>query len=1337
LNGEEETVDFSVTTDGAGVPTAIDFIFTGHSATLSADNQLTCFAAPLDTKAVSADPLFIFPSGDGYASSFSVGDLNSDEFFNGVNGFAIIEGDGFDPMTGDPVDLEDNFAQGSVNFQYVFTTEVGQACGEGGQTMGGTCSLPCSFLWMAQCVTNCEGVGTVRVDQDSYEVDETAGTLAIQILRTQGITGEIMVDYNTSSAGVGTPATSGVDYTSTSGTLTWADQDSSAKTVNIPITTDLIIEGPEMFKLILSNPQGGAELGSIPESTITIEDRPDLTIQDFTINLNTLEEMAGVYTLPDVEFRVKNIATGGQAATGIVINVVDGAGFNQDINVQDLPSGQSQVITFDYDVTSAIQAGMGESNGNTLTVTVDMSNVIPEILEGNNQATNDVVVDVRPLIIEIKPQYTLDNSFFISTVSVSNDVQVKVDWNGPFLSGTGNAPFGTVSYNLNGVDIDEVGTATGATHTYDMGSDFSNLNSCNSNLLIVEAEINGFISEAETNHTTVFVVPQWVLWVISNIPGSALEFTTMLTAPVVTYIYEFLYPDPEFEALLTVPSFVPYFGGEDMGILPTQASARSEVESSGAGKVKLAGQTGVAVASFQILGGIFGEGNLKFDCGNGLQLLSTTFGMEIEGRVTREQPLLEIFPAVAAAQSLPFVGDLIKWVSDAAVISGSIGPKVNITATFVPDAAGELKFDSGTGRGAIPIQATLTISPFENVELVLSGGGEPFINLKFPSPYLDNIGIKMKLTASLDVYGYGSSYMSAVNCTLPGGCSIAEKMRDVLLTPALKLLPRLHIDTDEYSKFVWNNAGQDTKSNGLVINSSDEETLLVSNTFPNANTSIAIGAGGKRMITYVHDDPADAAGHANEIRSIYYDGLNWQAPVDVVNDEMSDFSPALEYDTSDKAVLIWEKSTLPSNQTSTEFDLSFAQSLEIYSSFFNGTSWSSATRLTTNSLMDHSVKLIKANDGNLMSMWRSHSGNNLIGDVTNPIDLNYSIWNGSEWSAQASIMSGQTQILQTTLGLNSANQGVMLFIKSNTGLDISSNELYYTTFNGSWSTPSAMTSDNVNDSTPQVIYDSAGSLHIVWIRNGEIVWLKDSFDVAQAQVIKSGSTDAGFLDLKLIANSSSNLAIIWQSAMAEGSNIAYTIYDQVANNWGEAQLLQSDSDAESGIDVVFANDGSIQMSYAKTHMNFVDEEVTTPETGTFTVTNLPVLGTTDLTFFKHEVGLDLSLVKIEISPENIFPSENYELKITIKNSGDFLINSTFLHVYRNASKIDSINISNIKAGEQRELSVSGSLGVNTQQEFLAQIDATGLVIEKDETNNELKLRLNSGGFDFIFDNGFE
>jgi hypothetical protein len=75
------------------------------------------------------------------------------------------------------------------------------------------------------------------------------------------------VDYATSDG----TATSGVDYTTTSGTLNWADGDSASKTFNIPIIDDSDIEGSETVNLSLSNPTGGAILGT-NAAVLTIAD---------------------------------------------------------------------------------------------------------------------------------------------------------------------------------------------------------------------------------------------------------------------------------------------------------------------------------------------------------------------------------------------------------------------------------------------------------------------------------------------------------------------------------------------------------------------------------------------------------------------------------------------------------------------------------------------------------------------------------------------------------------------------------------------------------------------------------------------------------------------------------------------------------------------------------------------------------------------------------------------------------------------------------------------------------------------------------------------------------
>ncbi|MDF3129804.1 Calx-beta domain-containing protein [Kiritimatiellaeota bacterium B1221] len=85
------------------------------------------------------------------------------------------------------------------------------------------------------------------------EVDEQIGNAQIILQRSFKSAGALSIDYTTSDG----TATANSDYYSVSGTVTWADGDSSDKIIYIPIRPDLINEGTEDFTLTLSNPVGG------------------------------------------------------------------------------------------------------------------------------------------------------------------------------------------------------------------------------------------------------------------------------------------------------------------------------------------------------------------------------------------------------------------------------------------------------------------------------------------------------------------------------------------------------------------------------------------------------------------------------------------------------------------------------------------------------------------------------------------------------------------------------------------------------------------------------------------------------------------------------------------------------------------------------------------------------------------------------------------------------------------------------------------------------------------------------------------------------------------------
>ncbi|MCL4836407.1 MAG: hypothetical protein KJ058_00390 [Thermoanaerobaculia bacterium] len=110
--------------------------------------------------------------------------------------------------------------------------------------------------------------GSLRFSSAGYSVSETGGAATITVERVGGDDGAVSVQYATANGS----AQAGSDYLATSGTLDWASGDDDARTFQVQILDDSLDEANETVQLSLSNPTGGAVLGSPAAATLTIVD---------------------------------------------------------------------------------------------------------------------------------------------------------------------------------------------------------------------------------------------------------------------------------------------------------------------------------------------------------------------------------------------------------------------------------------------------------------------------------------------------------------------------------------------------------------------------------------------------------------------------------------------------------------------------------------------------------------------------------------------------------------------------------------------------------------------------------------------------------------------------------------------------------------------------------------------------------------------------------------------------------------------------------------------------------------------------------------------------------
>lgn len=95
---------------------------------------------------------------------------------------------------------------------------------------------------------------------------KNASNAVLNVMRIGGSTGPISVNYTTGNA----TAIAGIDYTTTSGTLNWADGDTAPKPISIPLLNNPVVTGPKVFSVALTAVPPYGALGATSVNTVTL-----------------------------------------------------------------------------------------------------------------------------------------------------------------------------------------------------------------------------------------------------------------------------------------------------------------------------------------------------------------------------------------------------------------------------------------------------------------------------------------------------------------------------------------------------------------------------------------------------------------------------------------------------------------------------------------------------------------------------------------------------------------------------------------------------------------------------------------------------------------------------------------------------------------------------------------------------------------------------------------------------------------------------------------------------------------------------------------------------------
>ena len=289
--------------------------------------------------------------------------------------------------------------------------------------------------------------GIVQFSAPTYSVGESGPSATITATRSGGAQGAISVDYASSDI----TATAGTDYTTSSGTLSWADGDATDKSFSVAIVDDSLDEADEDVGLALSNPTGGAALGTQSTAILTIVDNdptPTLSIDDVSL----AEGDAGTQTFT---FTVSL-----SAPSGLAVSVDFATSDGSATSGSDFTSTSGTLTFAPGEVSKTIDVTV---QGDTVVepdegFSVDLSNAVnATILDGTGAGLiiND---DAAGSIQFSAPTYTIAEDGVSATITATrtagNDGAVSVDYATSDGSAIAGSDYTATSGTLNWSDGD-------------------------------------------------------------------------------------------------------------------------------------------------------------------------------------------------------------------------------------------------------------------------------------------------------------------------------------------------------------------------------------------------------------------------------------------------------------------------------------------------------------------------------------------------------------------------------------------------------------------------------------------------------------------------------------------------------------------------------------------------------------------------------------------------------------------------------------------------------------------------------------------------------------------
>ena len=353
-----------------------------------------------------------------------------------------------------------------------------------------------------------------------------------------------------------------------------------------------------------------------------------------------------------------------------------------------------------------------------------------------------------------------------------------------------------------------------------------------------------------------------------------------------------------------------------------------------------------------------------------------------------------------------------------------------------------------------------------------------------------------------------------------------------------------------------------------------------------------------------------------------------------------------------------------------------------YSVFDTSTlAWSIPATLTHNSHMDALPQLAPAADGTLTAVWLSADPDRFPvapdEHITIAADAWTSTWDGTSWTAPASILDGIGA--DTRPALLAGDPAVVAWSGDTDGDSYTAADREIVTIvhaGVAWSSPLTVTQNAQGDVSPQLGRNNSGQPVLVWAREHVtrtvVATETESIDQIYFSTLDGGTWTTpmlafeagGIEELALTTTPNADLVLLWQQVTEEGLDIHYAIYDQQANLWGSARALTHDKAAEWALSPGMLPGGRLVTPFLQRSVVTETQTIDLGNGTTITVP-MPVLQAANLMVRGHTLDNDLVLTPddVTLSENNPAPGESVVISATVQNAGDLALGNVAVGFY--------------------------------------------------------------------------